>query len=93
MSGIYGNSFIDRCLEQQLNSYLNSNDDWLHYCEAVTNHIPEQEWNDGIGLWYDGEVASKWLNKLCTDKGYEPEVTAKIMLRAYKLFKQKEIFE
>jgi len=60
MAGCFGDSIMDRIMEQQLNDYLDSMDDDGCYCYACNEVIPDDELD-----WYnDTPVCPKCDSKL-----------------------------
>lgn len=75
--------------KQSLDKYLttppdNGFDDWVD--DIIGNKISDKFYEEAIDCWLVGKVCNKWLNDLF-HKGIEPEVAAKIIERAFYLYK------
>lgn len=64
-------------------------DNWV---DKLLNHIPDDFYNENEAWFedYDGQF-NKWLNKLFYKKAKSPEQSARIIERAFKLYKQKSL--
>jgi hypothetical protein len=82
MAGCFGNSAHDRSMESQLNAYLDEGADWERFCDMVSNHIPEDIWDNGCDDYINGTEGQAIIN---TNWELPMKVIAEKVIEGYKL--------
>ena len=82
MAGCFGNSMYDRSMESALNAYLDQGSEWERFCDIISNHIPEDVWNNGCDDYFYGTEG-----QAIVDANWElpMKVIADMVVKAYIL--------
>jgi hypothetical protein len=82
MAGCFGNSIFDRCMESQLNDYLNSGADYEGWIQEVSEKVSNEFWDNGYGDWFESGKRDTSLDYLY-NKGYSCEKASELLVKLY----------